>query len=104
MEPYIVRFPEYTKDDTLKILQLDFTPSHVKIGESDNEEGDSDDIMEEESVFLDHEFYLGFLEVIYSIFNHNCKDINELRYFAALLFPLYIKPIESGRGKNKQKT
>ncbi|KAG2209209.1 hypothetical protein INT47_005501 [Mucor saturninus] len=78
IEPFLLRFPEYTREDTLKILQLDFKPATV------------------EGVSLDAEFYLCFLEVIYSIFCHNCKDINELRYFAALLFPLYIKPIEEG--------
>lgn len=77
IEPFLIRFPEYSREDTIKILQLDFKPSTLSTGDE-----------------LDLEFYISFLEVIYSIFCHNCKDINELRYFAALLFPLYIKPIE----------
>ncbi|GAA5812658.1 hypothetical protein MFLAVUS_006115 [Mucor flavus] len=79
IEPFLIRFPEYSREDTIKILQLDFKPSTLSTGDE-----------------LDLEFYISFLEVIYSIFCHNCKDINELRYFAALLFPLYIKPIEDG--------
>jgi origin recognition complex subunit 5 len=74
IEPYLIRFPEYTREDTLKILQLDFKPTEE----------------------LDTEFYTGFLELIYNIFCHNCKDLNELRYFASLLFPIYIKPLQSG--------
>lgn len=79
MEPYLIRFSEYTREDTLAILQLGFTPT--KLG----------------NVELDNELYTGFLEVIYSIFCHNCKDINELRYFASLLFPVYIQPLKDGK-------
>ncbi|KAI8647290.1 origin recognition complex subunit 5 [Parasitella parasitica] len=78
MEPYLIRFSEYTREDTLAILQLDFTPTSI---------GD---------VELNEVFYAGFLEVIYSIFCYNCKDINELRYFASLLFPVYIRPLVNG--------
>ncbi|KAG2203665.1 hypothetical protein INT46_004299 [Mucor plumbeus] len=78
MEPYLIRFSEYTREDTLAILQLDFTPTAI------------------DNVELDNDFYAGFLEVIYSIFCHNCKDINELRYFASLLFPVYIQPLKDG--------
>ncbi|CAO0796824.1 unnamed protein product [Mucor circinelloides] len=78
MEPYLIRFSEYTREDTLAILQLDFRPTTV------------------DNVDLDDDFYAGFLELIYSIFCHNCKDINELRYFASLLFPVYIQPLKDG--------
>ncbi|KAI7904142.1 origin recognition complex, subunit 5 [Cokeromyces recurvatus] len=79
VDPYLIRFPDYTREDTLRILQLDFKPTTI------------DSIIE-----LNNEFYEGFLEVIYSIFCHNCKDLNELRYFSSLLFPIYIKPLQEG--------
>ncbi|KAI9483768.1 MAG: origin recognition complex [Benjaminiella poitrasii] len=78
IDPYMINFPDYTREDTLKILQLDFKPTIVN------------------SIELDDEFYQGFLEVIYSILCHNCKDLNELRYFASLLFPVYAKPLQEG--------
>ncbi|KAG1141164.1 hypothetical protein G6F37_008531 [Rhizopus arrhizus] len=83
VEPLLIKFSEYSKEDTLKILQFDFKPSVIQ----------TDD---EEQVELTNEFYSGFAEIIYSIFCHNCKDLNELRYFAALLFPVYIKPLKEG--------
>lgn len=96
VEPFLIRFPEYTREDTIKILQLDFRPSHVTVGEEeDKDENDSEKNMLEE-VYLDADFYAEFLDLIYNIFCHNCKDINELRYTASLLFPLYIKPIREG--------
>lgn len=88
IEPFLIRFPEYSREDTIKILQLDFRPPATT---SDQPQA------------LDLEFYTSFLEVIYSIFCHNCKDINELRYFAALLFPLYIKPIQEGLVETTEK-
>lgn len=90
LEPYLIRFPEYTREDTLKILQLDFTPATIQS-------------INEEPIELDRDFYTGFLEVIYSIFCHNCKDINELRYFASLLFPVYIQPLKEERVEKHEK-
>ncbi|KAI8087840.1 origin recognition complex subunit 5 C-terminus-domain-containing protein [Gilbertella persicaria] len=81
MDPYLIRFPEYTREDTLRILQLDYQVT--------------DD--------LDLDFYTGFLQVIYAMFQINCKDINELRYLASLLYPIYIKPIQEGRLDKKEK-
>ncbi|KAL4208610.1 origin recognition complex, subunit 5 [Rhizopus microsporus] len=83
MEPLLIRFPAYSKEDTIKILEFDFKPKTIQ---TENEK----------TVELTQKLYSGFLETIYSIFYHNCKDLNELRYFAALLFPLYIKPIQAG--------
>lgn len=90
VEPYLIRFPEYTREDTLKILQLDFKPATIQS-------------INDEPIELDSAFYTGFLEVIYSILSHNCKDINELRYFASLLFPVYIKPLKEERAQKHEK-
>lgn len=98
VEPFLIRFPEYTQEDTIKILQLDFRPSVVTVEADDDE----DNMLQE--VHLSADFYADFLEVIYNIFCHNCKDINELRYFASLLFPLYIKPIREGIAQVHEKS
>ncbi|KAI9248261.1 origin recognition complex subunit 5 C-terminus-domain-containing protein [Phascolomyces articulosus] len=101
-EPLYIRFSEYSKEDTLQILQLLFVSTERRIELRKEDDGDDDDQGEDddarndeepEFVELDDDFFTGFCEVIYTIFNHNCKDINELKYIAALLFPLYIKPI-----------
>ncbi|KAI8146558.1 origin recognition complex subunit 5 C-terminus-domain-containing protein [Fennellomyces sp. T-0311] len=96
-EPLYMRFAEYTKEDTLQILQLLFTSTERRI-ELRREEED-----QVEFVDLDDEFFTGFCEVIYTIFNHNCKDVNELKYIAALLFPLYIKPIRDRQVQMQEK-
>lgn len=82
-EPLVMRFPEYTKQDTIDILRKGYTTRLIQVEGRD-------------PVELSDEFVDGFSEIIYNIFNHNCKDINELRYLAALLFPIYIKPIKDG--------
>ena len=110
-EPLYIRFSEYSKEDTLQILQLLFssTDRRIELRRSDAAEDDEEEQGEEEEgeeinkaepeyVELDDDFFTGFCDVIYTIFNHNCKDINELKYIAALLFPLYIKPIRDRQG------
>lgn len=98
IEPFLIRFPEYNREDTIRILQRDFRPSTIEINNYNNEEEEEEekDKTMTEIIELDVRFYTYFLEVIYDSLNHNCKDINELRYHAALLFPLYIKPIRQG--------
>ncbi|CAO3620429.1 unnamed protein product [Cunninghamella blakesleeana] len=88
-EPMYIRFTDYTKEDVLNILLLDFNTMQRQI-KYQNKDG------EETIIELNDEFFLNYAELIYNIFNHNCKDLNELRYFSALLLPLYIKPIQEG--------
>ena len=96
-----MRFGEYSKDDTINILQLLFKSTNRQIELRAEEDDDDENNSEREFVELDDEFFKGFCEVIYTIFNHNCKDVSELKYIAALLFPLYIKPIRDRQGKRK---
>ena len=115
-EPLYIRFSEYSKEDTLQILQLLFSSTDRRIElrrsgaaeddeeeqeeeeEEKGEEGEERNKAEADYVELDNDFFNGFCDVVYTIFNHNCKDINELKYIAALLFPLYIKPIRDRQG------
>ncbi|KAL0080651.1 origin recognition complex subunit 5 C-terminus-domain-containing protein [Phycomyces blakesleeanus] len=103
-EPLFIRFSDYSKQDTLQIILLDFLASERRIAinpneseEEENGHGHGDEKGELKIVELDDDFFMSFAEIIYSIFNHNCKDLNELRYFSALLFPLYLQPVQQGR-------
>ncbi|KAF9295752.1 Origin recognition complex subunit 5 [Linnemannia elongata] len=74
-EPIVLNFPQYTKSETVAILGRDLP------------EG------EEESMDL----YMRFVDLVYDVFQRNCKDLNEIRHLVALLFPLYIKPVKEGK-------
>ncbi|CAO3689470.1 unnamed protein product [Umbelopsis vinacea] len=87
-EPLVIRFPEYSKEDTLEILRRDFSADGMDV-----------QVNGKDTVHLGDDFFLSFSEVIYSIFFQNCKDLNELRHLVALLFPLFINPIRDGRAK-----
>lgn len=75
----------------MEILRRDFSANGMDI-----------EVKGKESVHLGDDFFRSFSEVIYSIFFHNCKDLNELRHLVALLFPLFINPIRDGRGKSDE--
>ncbi|KAI8871179.1 hypothetical protein GQ42DRAFT_154704 [Ramicandelaber brevisporus] len=93
-EPMIIRFPAYSKQETLKILALDWRPP-VKSSTSDNNDNDAMDIDDENRVEY-HEtqqFYSEFAKVAYEVFHRTCADLSEMRYLVALLFPRYITPI-----------
>ncbi|KAI9238731.1 hypothetical protein MVEG_05225 [Podila verticillata NRRL 6337] len=72
-EPIVLNFPQYTKTETIAILERDM-PS----GE--------DPIM-----------YMRFVDLVYDVFQRNCKDLNEIRHLVSLLFPLYVKPVKDGK-------
>lgn len=73
----MLNFPQYTKSETVAILGRDLP------------EG------EEENMDL----YMRFVDLVYDVFQRNCKDLNEIRHLVALLFPLYIKPVKEGKSK-----
>ncbi|KAF9166188.1 Origin recognition complex subunit 5 [Actinomortierella ambigua] len=72
-EPMVIQFPQYSKQDTLAILERD-----MPIGE-------------------DQELYGRFVDLVYEVFQRNCKDLNEIRHLVALLYPLYVKPVQDGK-------
>ncbi|KAJ3367716.1 Origin recognition complex subunit 5 [Kappamyces sp. JEL0680] len=77
--PPKVDFPVYSFDEAVQIMALDCPPDQEK------------------------EFYLSFVQIIYSTFHTACKELGELRYLSALLFPKYIEPIRLGKA-TKQET
>jgi origin recognition complex subunit 5 len=72
-EPYVVHFPAYSKAATLEILALDCP-----------QPGDAE---------LHHQFAV----LLFDVFHGPCRDLNELRHLATLLFPLYRAPVKSGK-------
>ncbi|KAF9975244.1 Origin recognition complex subunit 5 [Actinomortierella ambigua] len=72
-EPMVIHFPQYSKQDTLAILERD-----MPLGE-------------------DQELYGRFVDLVYEVFQRNCKDLNEIRHLVALLYPLYVKPVHDGK-------
>lgn len=44
-------------------------------------------------------FFRAFVELLYGVFHHSCKNLNELRHMAELLFPKYREPVISGASK-----
>ncbi|GJJ68523.1 origin recognition complex subunit 5 [Entomortierella parvispora] len=72
-EPIILHFPQYSKSETVAILERDLP------------EGE------------DAELYMRFVDLVYDVFQRNCKDLNEIRHLVALLFPLYVKPVKEGK-------
>ncbi|KAI8357215.1 origin recognition complex subunit 5 C-terminus-domain-containing protein [Mortierella sp. GBAus27b] len=72
-EPVAVNFPQYSKGETISILERDLP------------EGEDKDL------------YMRFIDLVYDVFQRNCKDLNEIRHLVALLFPLYIKPVKEGK-------
>lgn len=85
--------------DTLTILKSSFPPSKRRVQLPSVDEDDQEEFS---YIDLDDDFITNYAELIYSIFNHNCKDLNELRYLAALLFPLYLQPLKDGRGMHQE--
>lgn len=69
-EPYVVHFPAYSKADTLAILELDCPEP------------------------ADLELFKQFTTLLFDVFHGPCRDLNELRHLAALLFPLYRAPVD----------
>ncbi|KAF9965528.1 Origin recognition complex subunit 5 [Mortierella alpina] len=77
-EPIILNFPQYSKAETIAILKRDLP------------------------VGGDEELYMRFVDLVYDVFQRNCKDLNEIRHLVALLYPLYIKPIKEGKAQRSE--
>lgn len=46
-------------------------------------------------------FYVGFIHIIYQQFHRGCRNLNEFKYIASLLYPKYVEPVKFGNGKKK---
>ncbi|KAJ3184516.1 Origin recognition complex subunit 5 [Geranomyces variabilis] len=78
VDPAIVEFPMYTREEVLQIIAQDCP--------SDEEP----------------EFFTGFIAMLYEVFVHPCKDMRELRHLVSLLFPKYVEPVKAGKMTRQQ--
>lgn len=72
LDPIKIHFPQYTRDDMLKVLFL-YQPKKYEDG-----------------------FYKNYLNLFLSVFFRCCRDFNELNYMAKINFEKYVEPIETG--------
>ncbi|KAJ3150469.1 Origin recognition complex subunit 5 [Geranomyces michiganensis] len=78
VDPYIVEFPMYTREEVLQIIAQDCP-------------------CDEEPAF-----FMGFVAMLYEVFVHPCKDMRELRHLVTLLFPKYVEPVKAGKMTRQQ--
>lgn len=71
-EPYCLHFPDYTRNELLKIMVLD-APADCK-----------------------PDLYSLYVNMVLSVFHMVCRDLRELRHIARLNFDYFIDPVKSG--------
>eukprot|EP00105_Crassostrea_gigas_P034322 XP_019918470.1 PREDICTED: LOW QUALITY PROTEIN: origin recognition complex subunit 5 [Crassostrea gigas] len=71
-EPFIVQFPDYNKDELLRILVRSAPEGYSA------------------------EFYQMYLSLVLSVFHIVCRNLSELQHLAAINFRKYIEPIKNG--------
>jgi origin recognition complex subunit 5 len=76
--PIQVDFPNYTEKEIVQVMMLDIPKDECP------------------------SFYEGYVTTIAQTFRSSCKDLGELRYLAALLFPNYIEPVKKGLIKKEE--
>ncbi|XP_051889855.1 origin recognition complex subunit 5 isoform X1 [Pristis pectinata] len=71
-EPLTLYFPDYSKDDLLKILSRDHPPE------------------------FSADFYTSYISILLGVFYTVCRDLKELRHLAALNFSKFCEPVKKG--------
>ncbi|XP_067683053.1 origin recognition complex subunit 5-like [Haliotis asinina] len=69
-EPYLLHFPDYSKNELLEIMSLDAPTDYPAA------------------------LYGNYINLIMSVFHLVCRDLKELQHLASLNFSKYIEPIE----------
>lgn len=72
LEPYIVHFPNYTKEELLEIMSSDAPHSCAR------------------------EVYQNYVKLLLSVFYVVCQSLSELRHLAAVNFSKYMEPVTNG--------
>ncbi|KAJ8381753.1 hypothetical protein SKAU_G00025310 [Synaphobranchus kaupii] len=76
-EPLLLHFPNYNKAELQEILAQDTHPSYSS------------------------ELYSSYINILLGVFYSVCRDVRELRHLAALNFPKFCEPLETGEAKEK---
>lgn len=72
LEPYIVHFPNYTKEELLEIMSSDAPHSCAR------------------------DVYQNYIKLLLSVFYVVCQNLSELRHLAAVNFNSYMEPVAKG--------
>ena len=75
IHPFVIEFPAYTKEEVIDIATLDCPADE------------------------DAHFYRAFTTTMYELVHRPCRNLNELRHLATLLFPKYLAPVKAGKCK-----
>ncbi|XP_064198941.1 origin recognition complex subunit 5 isoform X2 [Anguilla rostrata] len=76
-EPLLLHFPNYSKAELQQILARDTHPAYSP------------------------ELYSSYINILLGVFYSVCRDLRELRHLAALNFPKFCEPLETGEAKEK---
>lgn len=82
VQPIKIHFQQYSKDELLNILVLDYSYAKTWIFSAYNEMLD-----------FDVDFYKNYLNLFLSVFHRACRDLSELRHMAKVNFLEYCRPI-----------
>ncbi|XP_039264436.2 origin recognition complex subunit 5-like [Styela clava] len=77
--PFIMFFPDYTKEELQKIITLLRPPDSSE------------------------EFYKDYIGIVLSVFYTACRDLRELRHLAEINFPIYCEPIKKEEATESDK-
>ncbi|GAB1606625.1 origin recognition complex subunit 5-like [Argonauta hians] len=71
-EPYIIHFPDYSREEILEIMLLDYPKDYPK------------------------ELYNSYINLVLSVFYYVCRDLKELRHLAAINLEKFLEPLRNG--------
>uniref|UniRef100_A0A1Y1LEG7 Origin recognition complex subunit 5 n=1 Tax=Photinus pyralis TaxID=7054 RepID=A0A1Y1LEG7_PHOPY len=80
--PIKIHFSQYTKEEIIEILCLNFDTAREAIESSYGAE-----------LSITEEFYRNYLSVFLSVFHRACRDVSELKYMAKQSFVKYCQPV-----------
>lgn len=82
VEPIKIHFPQYSKEELLNILALDYAGAKTAIYNNFKDTFD-----------FDEAFFMGYLNLFLSVFYRACRDYSELRHMSRINFVEYCRPI-----------
>lgn len=82
VQPLKVYFPQYSKEELVNILMLDYSSAKAAIYDNFKE-----------SFEFDETFFKNYLNLFLTVFHRACRDFTELRHMSRLNFIEYCRPI-----------
>lgn len=82
VQPLKIYFPQYSKDELLNILALDYNSAKIAVYNNF-----------EQSFEFDETFFKSYLNLFLSVFHRACRDVSELRHMSRINFIEYCRPV-----------